>query len=48
MTDIEIAKNIKVADIVSIANSLGLKDEDYELYGNKLLALSMACKSPVK
>ena len=35
MTDIEIAKNIKVADIVSIANSLGLKDEDYELYGNK-------------
>lgn len=35
MTDIEIAQNAKMAFIGSIANSLGLKDEDYEMYGNK-------------
>lgn len=35
MTDIEIAQNAKLSHIASIANSLGLKDEDYEMYGNK-------------
>lgn len=35
MTDIEIAQSAQMAHIGSIANSLGLKEEDYEMYGNK-------------
>ena len=34
MTDIEIARNAVKKDIREIAASLGLKDEDYVLYGN--------------
>jgi formate--tetrahydrofolate ligase len=35
MTDIEIAQNAQMAHIGDIANSLGLKEEDYEMYGKK-------------
>ena len=35
MTDIEIAQKAKLSHIASIANSLGLADDDYEMYGTK-------------
>ena len=35
MTDIEIAQKAKLSHIASIANSLGLVDDDYEMYGTK-------------
>ncbi len=35
MTDIEIAQSAELCHIASIANSLGLADDDYEMYGTK-------------
>ena len=34
MTDIEIANSVKPENIRVIANNLGVKEEDLELYGN--------------
>lgn len=34
MTDIEIARSIKIKNILEVAKDLGVKDEDLELYGN--------------
>ena len=34
MTDIEIARNTKLENIVKIAEKVGIEQEDLELYGN--------------
>ena len=43
MTDIEIAKNIKLKNIAEIAESIGIKENEIEQYGKYKAKVSNNC-----